>query len=108
MRHKHVRLSLLLMLALLVAVFIGTPGEATAAPTCTTSGTGFHSTEPMLGYGKTVCGSGGQYQNPVWCQIGTMHYTYDCVYENGSYHPVNVVGTPQYCQCAGWGWLLCC
>ena len=108
MKHKRVRLSLLVMLGVLVAVMLGTSRDADASPTCETEGTGFYSTEPMMGWGKTLCGSGGQFQNAIWCQIGTMHYTYDCVYEQGEYHPVNVVGTPVLCQCPGWGYLLCC
>jgi len=104
---SKLRFGLIVALALLVTLALGTPNTVSASPTCTSVGTGFTSTEPMMGSGKTPCGSAGFFQDPIWCRVGTMTFTYDCVYENGSYHPVNVMGTPSHCQRSRYTYLVC-
>lgn len=109
MASRRYRLPLLLTVFCLILLLFVTAAPTAADPVCTSEGTGFSSTEPIMGWGKTVCGSACQYQTAQWCQTGTMYYTYDCARsEDGSYYPINVVGTPSHCQCVAWGCMLCC
>ena len=108
MLRRAVRLPMLLLLVGFAVVFLATEPVAAAGPQCNGEGTGFYSSDPINAWAKAWCGTICDFQLSNYCQIGTVHFYYDCVDEGSGPHPVNVQTSVNFCRfCSGCGYVCC-
>jgi hypothetical protein len=108
MKSRAFRLPLLLVLVCFSVVFLATERVAASGPVCTQVGTGFHTSDPIVGWAKAWCGSICDFQVTNYCQIGSIHFVYDCVDDGSGPHPANVQASQSFCSfCPGCGYMCC-
>jgi hypothetical protein len=106
MTAKKIRLSLLVLLAIVTTVALLIPVASVASPTCGYTAGHFSSTDNISGWQSSSCGE------PTVCTIGHQHFEWDCVYDeccSGQTHVTNVhADPPVMCFCNGYTNSKCC
>lgn len=102
---RLIRLPLLLVMLGLTIVFVLTPTPAFAgSPHCEDTEGHFSGVNPICGNTSSEC-------NPyysVYGVVGTQHYEWDCVVQEGSMTIQNVVfHSPEFCYCSYGRPMLC-
>ncbi len=107
MKAKKIRLSLLVLMAIVTTLALLVPVPSTASPHCSPNSPGhFSSTDNISGWQSSSCGE------PTICTIGHQHFEWDCVYDvccSGTTHVTNVhADSPVMCFCNGYTNAKCC
>jgi hypothetical protein len=102
---RRLRLPLLLLLGALTTLFVLLPASpALAEPTCAGRPPGhYYDCDDINGYQDSSCGP------IVYCKIGQICYTWDCVPAGGGGTTVaNVSAQTTFCNCFGYTLKKCC